>query len=233
MNSQEIGALCDQFSVKHFMFMAPSDDIGSIVGQGLLCYNTIVKKRVTHRSIADPKIQRRRGTAYRIVDGNQKLLDIHEYVPLFIAMHTPMQYVITTSATTKGRHAIVSNEDLVFILIDPIRVMQLPGTLIADGNAAASSTQFFSAPDGLSKLDWDAINSPNEYPQCYDREWKRCKSAEVLVPQRISPTLVAGLVVNSLAAQSRVRSRLSSALGLGSEGTRLTDGVVIDKCYYK
>jgi hypothetical protein len=212
--------------------MTHGNNIPSILKEGLLSYNTVLTRSVSHTSIADPKIQRRRGLSFYIVDGSKRQLDIHDFVPMFIAKHTPMQYVITTSAPAKGRYAIVRNEDLIFLLIDPTKALQAPGVLIADGNAAANATRFFSTPSSLSEIDWDAIASPNEYPQCYDGEWKRCKSAEVLVPSCVPIEYFSGIAVYNELARSNLADCIFNVLGHGAESKRLVDSIVIDRSYY-
>lgn len=179
---------------------------------GLISFNAV--RRVPHFSIADQKIQRRRGRRNCEIDGRQKQLDIHDFVPMFIAKHTPMQYVITTSAPTKGRNAKVRNKELIFLLVDPSKALQVPGMLIANGNAAANDTCFFSTPSSLSEIDWDTIASPNEYPQCYDHEWQRCKSAEVLVPETVPVTYICGVVVYNELARRSIANCISKVLAV-------------------
>jgi len=232
MDCEELRELCSQYGVTCLMYMTHIDNIPSILKEGLLSYNTVSTRSVSHTSIADPKIQRRRGRSSCIVDGNIKQLDIHDFVPMFIAKHTPMQYVITTSAPTKGRYAIVRNEDLIFFLIEPTKVLQAPGMLIANGNAAANSTRFFSTPSGLSEIDWDTIASPNEYPQCYDWEWKRCKSAEVLVPSCVRIEYFSGIAVYNDLARSNLSDCIFNVLGQVEESRKLVDSIVIDRSYY-
>jgi len=232
MNSGELRELCSQYSVTHFMYMTHIDNIPSVLKEGLLSYNAVLTRSVSHTSIADPKIQRRRGQTSRRVDGSVKQLDIHDFVPMFIAKDTPMQYVITTSAPTKGRYAIVRNRDLVFLLIDPIKVLQAPGMLIADGNAAADATKFFSTPAGLSEINWVVIAEPNEYPQCYNPEWKRCKSAEVLVPSCLPIEYFSGVVVYNELARQSMADCVFKSLDQREESKRLVDSILIDKSFY-
>ena len=232
MNCEELRELCSQYGVTYLMYMTHTDNIPNIIKEGLLSYNAVLAKGVLHTSIADPNIQRRRGRSNCIVDGSVKQLDIHDFVPMFIAKHTPMQYVITTSAPTKGRYAIVRNEDLVFLLIDPTKVMQEPGMLIANGNAAANATKFFSTPFGLSEIDWDTIASPNEYPQCYDWEWKRCKSAEVLVPSCVPIEYFGGIAVYNDLARSKLAEFIVNVLGQEADSKKIVDSIVIDRSYY-
>lgn len=55
----------------------------------------------------------------------------------------------------------------------------------------------------LKKLDWDSIWLPNEWPQCYDLDWQRKKTSEVLVPDYISVEFISKVVAfSSEAAKS-------------------------------
>lgn len=85
------------------------------------------------------------------------------------------------------------NPHLVVIRVAP-SVLDLPDTVIADGNAARPETRFFPSPDGLAHLD----------PQFVYAEWfidpdptvayekRRRRMAEVLVVDRVEPKYVVG-----------------------------------------
>jgi hypothetical protein len=188
--------LCKNYGLKILMHMTHIDNMGSIVSNGVLCKNLARQQTVPYKSIANPWVQRRRDYITTKIDGITRAIDLHNYVPTFIAKHTPMQYIITTSAPSKGRDAVVTNNNLVFILIDPIKALNIKGTLISDGNAAVGETNLYSTSDGLSKIDWGVIDCPNEYPFCYDNEWKRKKSAEILIPRMVFNELFIGIMVN-------------------------------------
>jgi hypothetical protein len=110
-----------------------------------------------------------------------------------------MQYVWTQGTSTKG--PILGQEELVFIDLDAFRTLQIDGVLIADGNAAAEDTNFYCAPFNLSVLDWKIIETRN----CYYKEYKRRKAAEVLVPDFVSVAYFSRVVVCSNKAADRLR----------------------------
>lgn len=72
-------------------YMAPIENAAFIAGFGILSYNTIHAKgdlaAIVH-TIADPFVNNRRHG--RNVAGRS----LHDYVPLYWATHTPMQYVL-------------------------------------------------------------------------------------------------------------------------------------------
>lgn len=125
-------------------------------------------------SIADPFVNGRR---HGMIVGNRPL---HDFVPLYWATHTPMQYVVTQ------REARLPQEQLVFFVLDPASVLQLPGVWTTDGNAASSETRMFEGREGLKHLDQTILATPN----CFSREYKRKKCAEVLVPGEVPASCI-------------------------------------------
>jgi hypothetical protein len=98
-------------------------------------------------------------------------------------------------ALVQGRQSSV-----VTLLRVDLRVLDIPGVRIADGNAAALRSGRTRIYDdiriGLSYLNWDVLDekwTPDlQHSEKY-REWKRAKSAEVLVPSRVAPEYILGL----------------------------------------
>jgi len=99
-----------------------------------------------------------------------------------------MQYVVT-----QGKDAVIKEEDLVFIDLDPLKIFQMEGVTISDGNSAHQDTSFYHEINGLDKLNWDVIATPN----CYSKTYKRQKMAEVLVPRLIPVNCFSRIVCKS------------------------------------
>jgi hypothetical protein len=108
-----------------------------------------------------------------------------------------MQYTLITPAPTKGRKQSLSQEELIIIEVNANKVFQLEGVLFTDGNAASEQTKFYSDVANLDKLDWNTMHLPNEYPQCYNPDYKRKKASEVLVPDHIPIELFDRIVAYS------------------------------------
>lgn len=196
-----------KYRVDHLYYMTPLENATSILEWGILSYNRV--KNLPHCSFADEYIQRRR----TVILGTGKR--IHDYVPLYFATHTPMQYILTTPAPTKGRDRALSQEDLVFIEVNANKVFRLDGVFFTDGNAASKYTNFYSDLADLSQLDWHGIQLPNEYPQCYDSEFQRKKSSEVLVPEFIPAEFFDGVVVYTRAASRFLESQVNCHCSIG------------------
>ena len=162
-----------------------------IAVSGILSYNRVQNDPVVRSysiSIADPFVNERR--SYILVGGRP----VHDYVPLYWATHTPMQYVVTVS------RSVLSNEDLVFFILDSAVVLRLPGVWTTDGNAASNVTHAFPGDGAVGHVDWNIVRTRN----CYSREYKRKKCAEVLVPDFIPAACFTKIAVYSRGAKERL-----------------------------
>lgn len=180
----------NKYGIDHLHYMAPMENVPSILDHGILSNNRA--KHIDHKDFSAQDVQLQRKF---IISGTFRTP--HNYVPLYFATNTPMQYVITTPAFTKNRNRVTNNNDLIFIELDAIKIFKLHGVIFTDGNVAASKTCFYKDIADLDKLDWNTINSPNQYPYCYDSEWKRKKGSEVLVPDAIPVTFFTRIVAFS------------------------------------
>lgn len=166
--------------VQELHYIVPHSNIPSILEHGLLSHRRA--ERLRHHSVANPSVQAQRSRV-RLPTGRNLL----EYVNLYFDARNPMMYVIQDAHLT-----------LAVLRIDP-SVLDLPGAMISDGNAARGLTRF--APptdDGFAIIDETAVFA--EYwthadPQIQD-ERKRIRCAEVLVPDRIPPEYILGAYVS-------------------------------------
>lgn len=172
--------------VTHLYYMAPLYTMGLIAAFGIISYNTrqlltlnpTIQKMLQARgyeSIADPIVQERRD--HKAVFGR----NLHDYVPLYIGVFTPMQYVVTKQNFDE------QGQRIVFACVNVKKVFELEGVCYSDGNAASSSTRFFNDPSGLEAIHWDIVLHEN---RCWGWEWKRWKMAEVLIPDRVPPECI-------------------------------------------
>ncbi len=120
-------------------------------------------------------------------------LSLHDYVPLYIGFKTPMVAV--------NKH---QNEDFVFMRFS-LEILKIPGSVIADGNAATSSTKFiqFKNIEDLACLDITTIRGVK---YAGDQELRRKKQAEILVPNGLSLAYLLDIVCYSESAEKRVLS---------------------------
>jgi hypothetical protein len=162
-------------------YITPVVNVPSILQRGILSYRRA--GTVLHESVAMPEVQALRASV-RLPTGRM----LHEHVNLYFDARNPMMYA------RKEHH-----QSLTVLQVSPT-VLDLPGVMISDGNAARRFGTRFSAPDsaGLSLLDAAKVfahdwNHPD--PQIKD-EHKRIRCAEVLVPDRVDPAYITGAYVS-------------------------------------
>ena len=86
-------------------------------------------------------------------------------------------------------------------------VLDLPGAVIADRNAASNIVRFAPSPGGLSRLDYGKIfatywTHPDDPIE--EMEHKSIKCAEVLVPDRVDPVHITGAYVSCEESRRRI-----------------------------
>ena len=125
-----------------------------------------------------------------------------------------MQYVLT-----------IPNDELVFFVFDADEVLQLPGVLTTDGNAACNETKFFQGRGAEPHLDWRILN----YRGRMYEEYKRKKCAEVLVPGKVCPELIKQIYVWSESTRFELHLRAQNSLldPWKREGNRLYGTVTV------
>lgn len=170
-------------------YIAHIDNVPSILAQGILCYERA--QALSHVSVAMPEIQERR--ARRTVPSG---LPLHEYANLYICARNPMLYVL-------------SHEHLdLTVLRVSTNVLDLPGVIIADGNASSDYTAFWPSPAGLEKVQGDLVFAEYWTDDDHIEYWrkKRIKCAEVLVPGVVEPRFITGAYVSCQESKRRFRA---------------------------
>jgi hypothetical protein len=168
-------------------------NLPSIARHGIICHRRA--KSVGAVSIAMEEIQDRR--ANKRVPGGQML---HEYACLYFNARNPMLY------KRHGRHM-----SLCVLSIDP-SVLDLPGVVITDRNAASDWKRFAAAPDGISIVQREVTFAEWwTHPDDQRAEWqhKTAMCAEVLVPDCVPPRFLQRIYVSGPLPQREIE-----ALGL-------------------
>lgn len=160
-------------------FITPIASVPSILQRGILCHR--LAEKVPHESLANQSVQSLR--ANKIVPGGSRL---HDYANLYICPRNPMMYVL------KDRH-----EETCVLRVNA-SVLDLPGVIVTDMNAARTYAMFRPAPEGLEIVDREmtfAISWNHQDPGEKDRR-RGFKCAEVLVPKLVPPEYIAGAYVS-------------------------------------
>lgn len=163
-------------------YITPIANMQSICELGILSHTRM--DQIEHASVAMAEIQNRR--AKKIVPNARPL---HEYANLYFHARNPMMY--------KRRH---QHSKLCIVRVLP-GVLDVPGVVVTDSNAAAEDqyVRFAPAPDGLRIVDRDDTfaewwTSPNYFEKCRLRS-RKC--AEVLVPDQVEPEFLFGVYVSN------------------------------------
>jgi|ERR1700685_3636074 len=150
-------------------FIAPIENVRSILKLGILSHARAAK--LPHRSIAMDEIQDRRVGI--IIPGTGRRL--HDYANLYICGRNPMLFK--------------RKEQEVCVLAVSTNVLDLPGVIVTDQNAASDYVRFRPAITGVPHVneeltfaeDWRDSDRIQYYRK------KAAKCAEVLVPDRVDP----------------------------------------------
>ena len=169
----------DRDEVKELHFITPIDNLDSILMRGILCHNRAA--RLAHRSVALESVQDlRRGKS---IPGG---LSLHSYANLYFDARNAMMYYLK------------NKPNLVVIRVSP-DVLDIPDTVVTDGNAASGPTRFYASPGGLRHL-----NSTRVFAWSWDDpdpwvkiEKKRVRQAEVLVPNLVPSEYIEGCYVDT------------------------------------
>ena len=165
-------------------FIAPIANVPSILRHGILSHKQA--DRLAHDSVAMPEVQERRKN--KLIPGARHL---HEYANLYFDAHNPM--------LSKRR----AQNDAVCVLRVDCAVLDLPGVIIADRNAASGWVKFSAVGEGLRQINRDRVfarywTHPSDPYQEMSHKSEKC--AEVLVPDCVEPRFIGKAYVANPAA---------------------------------
>jgi hypothetical protein len=132
--------------IENFIYFTDFRNFDSILANGILPENEVLRSGLGYYSFADKEVQKRRDS--RLVDIPSVFTgNIHDFVPLYMSFFTPTLYVIKDQL-----------DDLVFLLIDTA-IADSPDSLVifSDGNAGSSYSKLYTGEKNLDKLNWDLI----------------------------------------------------------------------------
>lgn len=171
--------------LKELQCIASMKNVSSIVKYGILSHTRVQRvTRGTHVSVADPSIQDRRAKV-TVPNG----LKLHDYANLYICARNPMMSLILYKRWA-------TKMDLCVLRVSPA-VLDIPGTVVTDQNAASKYVAFAAAPAGLHLVreDLTFAESWKHADQIVEWRHKAAKCAEVLVPHRVPPEHLTGVWV--------------------------------------
>ena len=165
--------------VTELHFIAPIENVPSILTHGLLCHN--LAKDLPHQRIDDWEVQANR--INKAVPGTNKKL--HDFANLYFDAHNPM--------LSRRRN----ENNTICVLRFAATVIDLPDVIVTDRNAAKDWARFYPTENGLSMLNAERIfaadwRDPDQYVY-WDKKGAKC--AEVLVPDKVEPHYIFGAYV--------------------------------------
>ena len=179
--------------------IAHRGNVPSILEVGILSHN--LASGIAHRDISLAEVQERREKEIR--EGMGRCL--HEYANLYIDARNPMMYRLT-------RRSRYPYGDICIILVS-LAVLDLPGTLVTDMNAASGYARFYEPGECVARLDFDRVYAPDWRDDDKRRYFikKSQKCAEVLVFDRVDPAFIEGVAVCAPEVRARLEGEGVSA----------------------
>jgi hypothetical protein len=178
--------------IEEFHYITPIANLPSLLARGILSHNEA--QRVPHQSISMDSVQDiRRGK--RLPDGTL----LHDYANVYFQARNPMLY-----------RRLELQDRLAVLRVDP-SVLDIPGAVVTDGNAAAGFTAFQPAPHGIAIVDRDttfAARWTHQDPWEYRRR-KASSCAELLVPGFVPPNQILGAWVASAQGLRLLQARIA------------------------
>jgi hypothetical protein len=176
-------------------------NLPSIMQHGILSHT--LADQLAHDSVAMPEIQERRRN--KQIPGARLL---HDYANLYFDAHNPML------SRCRGR-----NNEICVLQINP-SVLDTPGVIIANRNAASNWTSFWPVPGGFTVISMERVfarywTHPDDPYEEMSHKSEKC--AEVLVPDRVDAQFIVGAYVANQAALVEFQ-RLNSQLPVRIRG---------------
>ncbi len=184
-----------RYELQELHYITAIENTASILQDGILSHKR--SKGVVHRSLSKQLVQERRRQV--IIPGGRPL---HEYANLYVSARNP---------TLRKMIGNVGHEEVCVLKVST-DVLDLQGVVITDQNAAALQyCRYAASPEGLSIVDRDMVFAESwihDHPAATHRH-KSVKCAEVLVPDRVHPSLILGAYVSCDETKDRLQSTVT------------------------
>ena len=164
----------------------PISNIPSVIKNGILSFYET--QNISHDSIALTTVQERREHV-TIPNGGK----LHSYANLYFTYHNPMMYKRKDEAET-----------LCVLAID-LSIINTPGCILSDRNAAANLVKFYSPEDGFNKIDFESVYAENWVdPNDPFSPQQQIKCAEILIPNCVPFSYIKGAYVLNNSAKDQL-----------------------------
>ena len=166
--------------VYHFTHV---ENLPEILEHGLLSISEKKRLGIEHTNIAFSDIQERR-SRMKIHCGNKGV--VHDYVPLYFCKRSSMLLSLIRSK--------VADQQFIIYFEFPIEILDQYPAVFSDASAnTIVPPNFYSDPDDLEKLNWDAIDSL-KWSMPSD-ELKQARMAELFIHNKIDTSSISRIIV--------------------------------------
>ena len=165
---QHIAKKLNEFDINSFYYFTYIENLKSILENGILPKNEVLRRGVEYHSFAEETVQARRHYKHITLTNHQNYT-IHDVVPLYLITKTP-----TLFARRSEQSRIIFIKIFAIILQD--NAIEFAYT---DGNAASKGSKIYNDLSHLSELPWDVL-SWNVYWQDFP-DGKRKRNSEFMI----------------------------------------------------
>ncbi|MFE0758460.1 DUF4433 domain-containing protein [Inquilinus sp. NPDC058860] len=179
----------ERAELEELHYITPISNLSSIVKNGLLSNRRV--RGLVSTSIAMPEVQEIR--AKKVVPGG---LSLHDYVNLYVCARNPMLF-----------KRLPERSSLCVLSLNG-SVVDLPGTVVTDQNAASNYVRFGAGVSGLKLVNRDRTFAKDWTDPDQVEAWRKksAKCAEVLVPHHVPFSFVLRTYVCSEAAGAKIKA---------------------------
>lgn len=178
-------------------YLTSISNLASICERGILSHDLAAK--LPHVDLSNQQVQDTRKGKRVAYAGQQRARTLHSYANLFLHGRNSMLKELCYRC---------GHETIAVVGVD-VDVLDLPGAVIADQNAASKYARFYASPSGLAYLDEDYVLAREWGDPTADQidYWRRKsrRSAELLVPDKVAPAHLRGAYVSCVARTVRDR----------------------------
>lgn len=183
-----------EYHIYWFYYIFHSDNLESIIKNGLLPYNKVSALGIKHYSFAERTVQEKRDAKEVWLTGNKKV-NTHDLVPLYFTPRTPTLY----ARRDNQNQFVIAMVGSYVLLEDNIDFA------FTDGNLASEMTRCFNSLENLKEVPWDVIKSYN-WTSFSDGVRKR--NSEFLIYPSVPIRRIEQFVVNNMSLKSNIEERL-------------------------
>lgn len=178
----------DRTELADLHYLTHIENLASICEHGILSHDLAAK--LPHVDVSNPRMQDLRKDVKVAYAGQERPRKLHSYANLFLDGRNSM---LKDLCFTYGHQTLA----VVSVSTD---VLDLPGVVVSDQNAASKYVHFYAAPGGLDYLSAHYVLAREWGDPMVDQidYWRRKsrRSAEVLVPERVDPRYLHGAYVS-------------------------------------